>query len=107
MRPLTAGRQITAVAQSAIRLNINQPLDVHRDIFAQVAFDLAFFLDDLTDTVDLVLAQVLDLLEGIDLRSSQDAERPRIANPENVCESDACLFITRQIDSSNTSHICP
>ena len=105
MRTLSAYRQIAPVPQSAIRLNIDQPLDVHRDFFAQVAFDLAFFLDDLTDTVDLVFAQILDLLERINLRGGQNPQRARIANPEYVSEPDACLFVARQIDSSNTRHV--
>ena len=70
---LAADRQIAAVAAATIALNVDQALDVHRDVFARVAFDVAFLLDHLADAVDLVLAQILDLLERIDLRRRQNA----------------------------------
>ena len=49
---------------AAIALDVHQALDVHRDVLAEIAFDVALVLNDLTDAVDLVFAQILDLLEG-------------------------------------------
>ena len=43
-----------------------------RDVFAEVAFDVAFLLDDLTDAVHLVFVEILELREGIDVRLRQD-----------------------------------
>src|SRR5262245_43101552 len=36
-RPLTPHRQVAAVPQPAIAADFHQPLDIHRDLFAQVA----------------------------------------------------------------------
>ena len=55
------------MAVSAIGTDFDQPLDVHRDVFAQIAFDVAFRFDDLADAVDFVFAQVLNLLRGLDV----------------------------------------
>ena len=78
---------------AAIALDIDEPLDVHRDVLAQVAFDIALVLNDLADAVYLVLVQVLDLLERIDVRLVQNLERTRVADPEDIRERDpACLL---------------
>ena len=78
---------------------------MHRDVLAQVAFDVSFVLDHLTDAVDLVLAQILDLLEGVNIRLLQNLERARVADPEDVSERDPCLLVAGQIDASNTCHL--
>ena len=43
------------------------------DVLAEVAFDVAFVLNHLTDAVDLVFAEILDLLERVDVGRRQDA----------------------------------
>src|ERR1700760_865705 len=44
--PLSANRKVAAVTESTIGADFDEPLDVHRDVFTQVAFDVAFVLDD-------------------------------------------------------------
>jgi hypothetical protein len=102
------------VAQAAIALNVDEALDVHRDVLAQVAFDVPLVLNDLADAVHLVLAQILDLLEGVNIRLFQNLERARLADAEDVSERDPCLLVAGQIDASNTCHsqflllvVCP
>jgi hypothetical protein len=92
------------VTQSTIGLDIDKTLDVHADILAEVTFDITLVLDDLTDAVYLVFAEILDLLEWINIRSSQDTQRTRVANPVNVSEPDPRLFIAGQIDTGYTCH---
>src|SRR6202035_2674061 len=104
VRSLSARRQTAAVTDAAVRLNVDQPLDVHRDVFAKIAFDVAFLLDDLTDAVNLVFAEILDLLEWVDIRSSQNLQRTRVADPEYVSKPDPRLLVAGQIDASNTCH---
>jgi hypothetical protein len=93
--------------ETAVGLDFDKPLDVHRNVFAQIAFDLAFGFDDLTDTVDLVFAEILNLPERVNVRGSQNAERTGVADPENVGERDPGLLVPRQIDASNTCHSLP
>src|ERR1700692_2273004 len=42
---LSPDRQAAAVAVSTIRPDFDEPLDVHRDVFAQIAFDVAAFFN--------------------------------------------------------------
>src|SRR6185437_13766732 len=87
-----------------VGLNIKQTLDVHADIFAKVAFNVPFALDNLTDAVHLILAQVLDLLERINVRRSQNPQGARVADPVNVSKPDPRLLIAGQIDAGYTCH---
>src|ERR1035437_2538260 len=101
---LAVHRQSPPVTRAAIALNVDQALDVHLHVLAQVAFNVPFVLDHLADAVDLFLAQVLDLLEGIHIRLLQNLERAGIPDAKDVCERDACLLCAGQIDASNTCH---
>src|SRR4249920_3704695 len=46
---LAAHRQVAAVPQPAEAADFHQPLDVHRDLLAKIAFDAALVLDHLAD----------------------------------------------------------
>src|SRR5690242_13246455 len=48
VRALAANRQATAMPQTAIRAHLDVTLDVHRDLFAEVAFDGALVFQNLT-----------------------------------------------------------
>ena len=92
------------MAQAAITLDVDEALDVHRDVLAQVAFDVPFVLDYLADAVDLFFAQILDLLEGVNVCLLQNFAGARLADAEDVSECDPCLLVAGQIDASNTCH---
>jgi hypothetical protein len=77
---------------------------VHADILAEVAFNITLILDDLTDAVNLVFAEILDLLEWVNIRGPKDAQRTRVADPEDVSERDPSLLLAGQIDASYTCH---
>ena len=62
VRALAAHRKIPAVANAAIRLNFNQPADIHLDLFAEIAFYPAFLLDGLANVIDFFFGQVANLL---------------------------------------------
>src|SRR5579864_5837398 len=105
MRALSANRQVAAVTVSAVGADFDEPLDVHRNFFAQIAFHHAFGLDDLADAVDLVFAEVLNLLVPVHVRLLQNTGRARIANAVNVSERDHRMFVAWKIDSCNACHI--
>jgi len=92
------------VTQTTVGLNVNQPLDVHGDVFAQIAFNLPFSLNHLADTVYLVFTQILDLLERVNIGRYQDAPGTRVTDTENVGQRDSCLLVAGQIDASYTCH---
>src|SRR6478735_8055235 len=58
-RPLAVHGQAAAVAHAAIAADFHQPLDVHRDLLAEIAFDAALLLDDAADLPYVVLGEVL------------------------------------------------
>src|SRR5512132_418680 len=57
---LAAHRQVAAVPQPAEAADLHQPLDVHRDVLAQVALDPALLLDHTADLPHVVFREVLD-----------------------------------------------
>src|SRR5271168_3009699 len=65
VRALAAHRKIPALADAAIRLDFDEPADVHLDLFAEIAFDAAFFFDFLAKAVDFVFGQVANFFREI------------------------------------------
>src|ERR1700721_1015856 len=104
VRALAASRQVAPVAQSTIGLNVNQPLDVHGDVFAQIAFDLAFVLNHLADAVYLVFTEILDFFDRVYVGCYQDAQGARVTDSENVGQRDSCLLVAGKVDACNTCH---
>src|SRR4030042_3731201 len=75
LRPLPPNRKLALVSHPAVAADVDQPLDVHGDLFAQVALDLLPLFDDLTDGVDLFLRQGFDLLVPVDSGFLEDFVR--------------------------------
>src|SRR4051812_11602015 len=92
------------MAKPTIRLNVDQALDVHGDILAEIAFHIAFVFNRRTNAVNLVFAEILDLLERVYISRRQETQRTRVADPENIRKRDPCLLVAGQIDASNTCH---
>src|SRR3954467_13586277 len=105
MRTLSADWQVAAVAESAIGADFDEPLDAHLDFLAQIAFHQSFALDDLADAVDLVLAQVLDLLHRVHIRLVKNASGPRLPNSVNVSQRHKRPLVAGKIDACNSSHV--
>src|ERR1700683_1812095 len=55
VRPLPVDRQIAAMANPAVRLNFDQPPDIHLNLFAEIAFHAAFGFDGLAQMIRFVL----------------------------------------------------
>jgi hypothetical protein len=107
VRTLSADWQIPTMAVSTIGTDFDEPLDVHRNFLAQVSFDQTFGFDDLADAVDLVFAQVLNLLHRLDLRLVENAHGARIADSVDVGQRDINVLIARKVDACNACHVCP
>src|SRR5262249_11355766 len=105
LRALAADREVAAVPEAAPAADLHQPLDVHRDFLAQVAFDPALLLDDAADLPDVVFRQVLDADVRADARRDQDVVRPLPADPVDVGQPDFDALRARKIDTSNTCHV--
>src|SRR5437868_4779234 len=106
MSPLSPNGKVASMTESAIGTDFDQSLDVHRGIFAKVAFDVPLALDHLTDAVNFILIQVLHLLVWIHFGRGHNARRTWIADTIDVCERDDHVFVARKIDACNACHIC-
>src|SRR6267378_5113225 len=82
VRPLSAHRQIPAVADSAIGLDLNQPPDVHLNLLAEIALHAAFLLDGLAKMVDFILGQVANLFRMI--HAGLGGELARALLPDSI-----------------------
>jgi len=94
MRALAANRQVATMANAAIRLDFDEAADIHLDLFAEIAFDAAFLLNDRADAVHLVLGEVANLLRKIDIGLFGDILRALLPDPwsSDVCSSDLSAF---------------
>src|SRR5262245_5890680 len=101
---LSAHRQPAAMAHAAEAPDFHQPLDVHRDFLAQVAFDAALLLDDPADLAHVVFGQILDAYVGADPGVLQDPVRADAADAVDVGQTDLHALGAGQINSSDARH---
>src|SRR5215469_878893 len=104
MRALSANRQVSAMAESAVGADFDEPLDVHRNFLAQIAFHQSLGLNDRTDAVDLFFAEVGNLLHRIDLRLIENASRARVADPIDIGQRNVDVLLAGKIHACNTCH---
>src|SRR5258708_2819308 len=107
MRALTKDRQVTAMTISTIGADFDEPLDAQLDFLEQIAFHQTFAFDDLTDPVDLVFAEVMDLLHRVHVGLVQNTGRPRLSDAVNVSQRDKRPLVARKIDACNSCHLLP
>src|SRR5690606_31255437 len=91
---------------AAVAAEIHQPLDIHRRLAAQIAFDREL-RDEIPKLADLGLGQILDARRRIDPRGLAGGERTAAPDPVNVRQRDRDVLVDRDIDSRNTCHRAP
>src|SRR5260370_18095204 len=104
MRAVAANRQVSPVAKSAVGTDFDETLDVHRNFLAQIALDHSFRLDDRADTIDLFLAQLLDLFHGVHFGLVENMYGSRLADAVDIRQRDIDVILARKIDASDTCH---
>ena len=92
------------MTETAIRAEVHQALDVHRDFLAKVTFDLVGGLENVADLGDLGVRDVVGALGAVDLCFLEDLHRTKTADAEDVGESDVHALVAREVDAGNTSH---
>src|SRR5687768_14517647 len=107
VRALATHRQSAAVPDAAIRSDIHQSLDVHRDFRAQRAFDAIILFDRLTQTVHVRIGEIANPERAADASLLEDLTRGRPPHAKDVCQPDLDLLVAREIDACNTSHVSP
>src|SRR6266480_4444700 len=102
---LSAHGQAAPVAQPAIGPDLHQALDVERDLAAQLAFDLGFLVEDVAETTDLLVVQILDAHVWIDVRDRQHTPRGMGTNPEDIGEGDLDALLAGNVNAGNSCHL--
>src|SRR5262249_51674277 len=102
---LPAHRQVPAVPQPAIAADLHQPLDVHRDLLAEIPLDPADFLEHPADLPDVFLREILHADVGAHARLAEHVVRPLAADPVDIREADLDPLGARKIDAGYACHL--
>ena len=89
----------------AIRANVHQAFDVHRNLGAQGTFDTMILFNRLAEFVDIRFGQVADAQIGTNYRLLQNGLRRGATYPENVRQPDLNALLARKVYSRYTRHI--
>src|SRR4030095_11177746 len=103
-RARVADRQVAAVPEPSIAADFHQPLDVHRDLLAQIAFHAADLFDHTADLADVVFGEILDANVRTDAGRTEDVARPLSADAVDIREPDLDALGAREITACNTRH---
>src|SRR5271167_366423 len=88
----------------AIRLNFNQPANVHLYLLAEIAFHAAFFFNFLAKMVHFVFGQVADLLRVIDARLRGELLRTLLPDAIDRSQSDPKALLRRKVNTCDACH---
>src|SRR5215210_1004738 len=101
---LAADREALSMAQATVAGEVHQPLDVHRRLAPQIAFDIVVGVDRLADVQNFLVGEVLDPLFRPDAELLGDLPGLASADSVDVGERDLDALVGRDIYSGNTSH---
>src|SRR5580704_8188107 len=104
VRPLTAHRKIAAMPNPAIRLDFNEPPDVHLDLLAEIAFNAAFFFNFLPQTVNFIFGQVADLFRVIDARLGGELPGALLPDAIDRSQSNPKALLRRKVNTCDACH---
>src|SRR5215510_8006177 len=105
--PLAAHREVAPVAHPAIRADLHEALDVHGDVLAEIALDLALGVDDLGDAARLLVREVLHPHARVDPGLAEDAVAARDSDAVDVRERDLDPLLPREVDACDACHALP
>src|SRR6266481_3176583 len=91
--------------RAAVRPDVHQPLDVHRDLGAKRALDLVVPLDHLAQPRDLRVTQVADPRIRIDSGFRENPLRVSRTDAVDVREGVQNFLVAWQVDTRNACHV--
>jgi hypothetical protein len=95
------------MANPSIGSDVHQALDVHGDFSPERALDAIVALDRLSESVHIGVIEIANAEVRAHASRLQNLSRGWATDSEDVRETDLDLFITREIDASNSSHSLP
>ena len=105
MRPLTSDRQAATVPKPAVAPDVHESLDVHGALSTEGTFDLVVTLDLTTETVHVVVIEVLSAAIRIDATRVDNLLGARWTDTVDVRKCDLDPLTPREIYTSDTCHI--
>src|SRR5690606_5490781 len=103
-RPLPVDRQVATMPRSPVTANLDEPLDVERDLLAKVTLDTALLLEHPRDVADVVFRQVLHPDVATDTGSRQHVVGALAADPVDVGQADLHPLGARKVYSCDSCH---
>jgi hypothetical protein len=104
MSALTAHGKTPLVTETTVTIDVDEPLDVHGDLLAEISFHLATALDHIANGCDLHIRQLLRPDVGGYVSLLEDLEGRCTADSEDVSERDVDPLVAGEIDAFDTSH---
>src|SRR5690242_6772585 len=80
-RALAPDREIAPMTHPAPAADFHQPLDVHRDLLAEISLHAALLFDHAADFPNVLFRQILDAHIRAHARRGEDVVRPLPADP--------------------------
>jgi hypothetical protein len=93
------------MAQASVAANIHQSLDVHGNLPPEIAFDPHFFIDDVTQAIDLIVRQVPNPGVRIDSGSLEKLLTRVQSDTVDVRQCSFDSLVPGKINSRNSGHI--
>src|SRR5438876_2082263 len=103
-RALAPDGQRSPVTAAAVAADFHEPLDVHRDLLAEIAFHAALLFDHAADLPHIVLGEILHANVGADPGFGQDLPRAIAADAVDVGQPNFDALGARKINASNSCH---
>jgi hypothetical protein len=104
-RALSAQRQTAAVTDATIRTDIHQTLDIHRDLAAKVTLNANLFVNQITQSVGLVVRQIANTGVRADLRPLEQLLAGVKSDAIDVGQCYLNTLLARQVDTRNSGHV--
>jgi hypothetical protein len=83
------------MSETPVGANVHQPLDVHRNLLAQISFHSADGVDHLADPAHFLFGQIVDSDVNADTRLAQNSFRPCWPDAINIGKADLDALVTR------------
>jgi hypothetical protein len=92
------------VAKPTVAAEVHQPLDIHRDVAAEIALDEIVSVDDLADLDNFGVGQIANTALGRNADLLDNLMRLGGANAMNIAEADFDPLLGWDIDAGNARH---